>query len=170
MTIQAISGVSATKEAVVMTEYPSIAAGGVGQFLGSIYECVPIKLFGFGPSLSHVLALATAPLGLMLYGMQKVFGQRYVLTNRNVQIWSSRGNRLISQVGLVDFDSIELVQGKGQIFFQAADIRFAGTNGETLMKLAGVKDAGAFKSTIERTAEAREQVTAAQATIEARAI
>lgn len=152
-----------------MTEYPSIAAGGVGQFLGSLYESVPIKILGVGPSLSHILALATAPIGVMLYGLQKVLGHRYVLTNRSIQIWTSRGQRLISSIGLMEYDSVELVQGKGQVFFKAADIRFVGKSGETLLKLNGVKDAGAFKSTIERASEARKQVTESMARIEARA-
>lgn len=169
MTTQAIAGVSSTEEAVVMTEYPSIAAGGIGQFLGSLYESVPIKILGVGPNLSHILALATAPLGVMLYGFQKVFGHRYVLTNRSVQIWTSRGQRLISSIGLLDYDSVELVQTKGQVFFKAADIRFVGTKGETLLKLNGVKDAGAYKSTIERASEARKLVEESQARIAARA-
>lgn len=169
MTVQAIAGVSATKEAIVMTEYPSIAAGGIGQLLGSLYESVPIKIMGIGPSLSHVFALATAPLGVLLYAFQKVFGNRYVLTNRAIQIRASRGDRMVSSLPLGDFNSVELIQGGGQVFFNAADIRFVGTNGETLLKLDGVKDAGAFKNAIERTAESRTLVEESLARIEARA-
>lgn len=168
MAVQAIAGVSATKESIVWVEYPSIAAGGIGQVLGSLYECLPIKIFGIGPSLSHVFALATAPVGAMLYGFQKVFGNRYILTNRGVQIWSSRGNRMVSSIGFRDFERIELTQNPGQVFFKAHDIRFIGSAGETLMKLSGVKDAGAFKNAIERTVESRIQVEAAEATIAAR--
>ncbi|MEZ6123871.1 MAG: hypothetical protein R3C49_11920 [Planctomycetaceae bacterium] len=151
-----------------MTEYPSICAGGIGQFLGGLYESVPVRILGFGPSLSHLLALATSPIGVLLYAFQKIFGHRYVLTNRAVQVWSSRGNRLISSIGLNDFDHIEIQQNPGQVFFQAADLRFVGSGGETLMKLHGVKDAEAFCSTIRRTADARRQVAKALKTIEAR--
>lgn len=168
MAVQAIAGVSATKESIVWVEYPSIAAGGIGQVLGSLYECLPIKIMGFGPNLSHIFALATAPLGVMLYGFQKLFGNRYILTNRGVQIWSSRGSRKVSSVGFREFERIELTQNSGQVFFKAHDIRFIGTAGETLMKLSGVKDAGAFKNAIERTAESRIQTEDAMATIEAR--
>ena len=168
MAVQAIAGVSASKEAVVWTEYPSIAAGGIGQTLGRLYESLPIKILGFGPSLSHVFALATAPIGVLLYAAQKLFGERYILTNRNVHIRTSRGDRKISSIGLGDFDHIELVQNPGQVFFKAADIRFVGSAGETLMKLSGVKDAGAFKNAIERTSESRRMVEASMKQIEAR--
>ena len=168
MTVQAIAGVSPSTEAVVMIEYPSIAAGGIGQLLGTLYECLPIRIFGMGPSLSHLFALATAPLGVLLYAFQKVFGHRYVLTNRTVQIWSSRTPQLISSIPLGDFDHVELHQNAGQVFFKASDIRFIGTSGETLMKLAGVKDAGALKNAIERAAEASRYVKASMARIEAR--
>lgn len=168
MTVQAIAGVSPSTEAVVMIEYPSIAAGGVGQVLGSLYECLPIKIFGMGPSLSHLLALVTAPVGVLLYTFQKVFGHRYVLTNRSVQVWSSRSPQLISTIGLTEFDHIELHQGAGQVFFKASDIRFVGESGETLMKLSGVKDAAAFKNAIENATEARRYVKSSMDRIEAR--
>ena len=168
MTVQAIAGVSPSTEAVVMTEYPSIAAGGVGQVLGSLYECLPIKIFGMGPSLSHLFALATAPVGVLLYTFQKLFGHRYVLTNRAVQIWASRSPNLITSIGLGDFDHIELHQSSGQVFFKACDIRFVGANGETLMKLSGVKDGAAFKNAIERAAEAFRFTKASMDRIEAR--
>ena len=124
MAVQAIAGVSASNEAVVWTEYPSIAAIGIGQTLGSLYESLPIKILGFGPSLSHIFALLTAPIGVLLYAAQKLFGHRYILTNRNVHVRSSRGDRMISTIGLGDFDHIELVQNPGQVFYKAADIRF----------------------------------------------
>ncbi|MFY9254902.1 MAG: PH domain-containing protein [Fuerstiella sp.] len=168
MAVQAIAGVSASNEAVVWTEYPSIAAIGIGQTLGSLYESLPIKILGFGPSLSHIFALLTAPIGVLLYAAQKLFGHRYILTNRNVHVRSSRGDRMISTIGLGDFDHIELVQNPGQVFYKAADIRFVGASGETLMKLAGVKDAGAFKNAIERTSESRRMVQASLKQIEAR--
>lgn len=151
-----------------MTEYPSIAATGPGQFLGRLYECIPVKLFGTGPSLSHVFALLTAPLGVMLYGAQKVLGDRYVLTNRGVQIWKSRGKRLVSSIKFGEYDHVELEQLPGHVFFDAADIRFVAEDGSTKMRLKGVKDAGAFLSTIERTAESRKLVDASLAVIAAR--
>ena len=74
----------------------------------------------------------------------------------------------MGSVNLADIDSVELEQQPGQVFFNAADIRMKGANGETLFRLSGVKDAGAFKSTIERTAEARRMVKDSMQRIEAR--
>ena len=156
MTVQAIAGVSPSSEAVVMTEYPSIAAGGIAQVLGSLYESVPAP-FGL-PKLSYVLALATAPIGILLYAVQKLFGSRYVLTNRAVQIWTARSQRMVSSINLSDFDHVEVAQSPGQVWYNAADLRFIGANGETLFRLKGVKDAGAFKNAIERTADSRRLV------------
>lgn len=166
MAVQAIAGVSASSEAVVMTEYPSIASGGIGQLLGSIYESIPSP-FGL-PKLSYVFALLTAPFGILLYAMQKLFGNRYVLTNREVQVWKSRTNVKVASLDLSSVADVELEQHPGQIFFNASDIRFKGANGETLLRLSGVKDAGAFMSTIQRTAEARRMVQESMDRIEAR--
>ncbi|MEZ6131395.1 MAG: hypothetical protein R3C59_22195 [Planctomycetaceae bacterium] len=168
MALQAIAGVSPSSEAVVMTEYPSIAAGGLGQLLGSLYESLPFRLFGMGPSLSHLLALLTSPIGVLLYALQKLFGHRYVLTNRAVQVWSSLGNRLVSSIGLGDFDHLELHQSAGQVFYKAHDIRFVDASGKTLMTLAGVKDAGPFRNAIQRAADAKRLVGESMARIEAR--
>ena len=166
MAVQAIAGVSPTSEAVVMTEYPSVAAGGIAQLLGRIYESVP-SVLGL-PKLSYLFALATAPIGILLYALQKLFGQRYVLTNRAVQVWTSRGTRKVSSLGLLDFDHIEVDQNSGQVFYNAADLRFVGGNGETLLRLRGVKDAGAFRNAVQRTADSRRLVQESMDRIEAR--
>lgn len=167
MSAQAIAGVSPNSEAVVMIEYPSICAGGIGQLLGSIYEAIPLP-FGL-PKLSYIFALATAPLGVLLYALQKVFGNRYVLTNREVQVWTARTKVKVSSVPLEKVSEVELDQRPGQVFFKAADLSFKGANGETLLKLTGVKDAAAFRNAILRTVEARRSVAESLSRIEARA-
>ena len=156
MAVQAIAGVSPSSEAVVMTEYPSISSGGIGQLLGSLYESLP-SILGL-PRLSYIFALLTAPFGVLLYFWHKAFGYRYVLTNRSIQVWTARTGRKINGIELDGFDHIELDQHPGQVFFNASDLRFVAASGETLLKLSGVKDAGAFKNAIERTVEARRAV------------
>jgi hypothetical protein len=150
-----------------MTDYPSISAGALGQLLGSLYESIPVRICG--PKLSHLLfALPTAPIGALLYLLTKVFGQRFVLTNRSVQIWSARGNRKISSASLDDIAAVELDQSTGQKFYRAADIKLKGANGQTLLRLKGVGDAASFGNAIRNAIQARQQVKAAMATIEAR--
>ena len=51
--VQAISGVSAGVENVVMTVYPSIAATGIGRLLGCLYESIPSRICGI--KLSNLL-------------------------------------------------------------------------------------------------------------------
>ena len=168
MTTQAIAGVSPNAETIITVEYPSISAGVLGRLLGDLYECIPLRL-PFGPKLSPILfALPTSPIGVGLYFLQKVLGQRYVLTNRNIQIWTARGERMIASAPLSDVATVELEQEFGQIFFQASDIRLKKATGETLLRLRGVKDAGALKNSIEQAAEAQRQVANSMKVIAAR--
>ena len=166
MSVQAIAGVSPNSEAVVMTEYPSLAAGGIGKLLGSLYECLPGVLGS--PKISYLFALATAPIGPPLYFLQKIFGHRYVLTNRAVQIWTARTNRMVSSISLSDIDRADVEQGGGQVFYNAADIRLIGAGGETLLRLKGIKDAESFRNAIQRTVESRRLVKESADRISAR--
>ncbi|MEQ9408320.1 MAG: PH domain-containing protein [Fuerstiella sp.] len=149
-----------------MVEHSSVAAGGFGQLLGSLYESLPGP-FGL-PRLSYIFALITAPLGLLLYAVQRLMGERYVLTNRSVQIWTARTGRMVASVGLLDFDHIELEQSPGQVFYNAADLRFVAADGKTLLRLKGIKDAASFRNAIQRTVDSRRMVQAAMSTIDAR--
>jgi len=167
MSVQAIAGVSPGSEAVVMTEYPSISAGGIGQLLGSLYESIPVRILG--PKLSYLLfTLPTAPIGVLLYFVSKVIGNRYVLTNRSVQIWGARTDRMVGKVDLDAIDSVELEQHPGQVFFRAADVRLKDSAGKTLLQLKGVPDAGSFRNAIQRAAESRRLTKSAMETIAAR--
>jgi len=46
MAVQAIAGVSASEEARIMTEFPSVAANGLGRLIGEILTCIPVKIWG----------------------------------------------------------------------------------------------------------------------------
>lgn len=166
MAVQAIAGVSPSAEAVVMTEYPSLAASTVGQLLGSLYELIPSP-FGL-PKFSYLFALATAPIGVLLYFLQKVFGHRYVLTNRAVQVWTARTRRMVATVNLNDVDHAEVEQGRGQVFYNAADIRLVGVGGQTLLRLKGVKDAPSFQNAIQKMVDSRRLVKESADRISAR--
>lgn len=167
MTVQAIAGVSASAEAKIMTVYPSISATAIGRLLGQLYDCIPIRVCG--PTISAVLfALPTAPLAAMLYLVTKATGQRYVLTNRSVQVWASLGNRRISTVDFSQIEDVELEQQPGQKFYRASDIKLKGANGQTVLRLVAVGDAGSFRNAILRAIEARKMVQSAMTRIAAR--
>lgn len=167
MSVQAIAGVSPGSEAVVMTEYPSISASTAGQLLGRLYESIPIRIFGI--KLSYLLfALPTAPLGLLIYLVTKVTGNRYVLTNRSVQIWAARTDRMVAKVDLDDVVEVELDQRPGQDFFRAGDLRLKSAAGKNLLQLKGVPDAGSFRNAIRGMVNARRRTKTAMSAIAAR--
>jgi len=167
MSVQPIAGVSSRSESVVMTEHPSIGAWGLGQALGSLYECIPVRVCGL--TISHLLfTLPTAPFAVGLYFLQKVFGEYFVLTNRSVQIWAVRSGRRISSVDLSQVEDVAVTQAPGQKFFKAGDILLRSASGEIIQRLRGVPDAPSFCNAIRRTVEARHTVKSAMAIIEAR--
>lgn len=171
MSIQPIAGVSSTTEAVVSAQYPSICAGGVGRFLGRLFESIPIRIPFLNIKLSYILfCLPIAPLSPVLYAASKLFGNRYVLTNRSVQVWTILTNRMVESLPIDGFDHLDIEQLPGQEFYNAADICLRAADGKTLLRLPGVLDAGAFANTIRRMAESRMQVQTAEKAIASRAV
>lgn len=167
MSVQAIAGVSATSEARIMTEFPSVGASGIGRLIGSLMDCIPVRIGGV--KLSYVVfGLLLAPFGALLFLLNKVAGSRYVLTNRSVQIWSALGTGKIASVDLNEIASVELDPLPGQAFFRCADIRLKSAKGQTILRLAGVADSGPFRNAIQRAVESRRLVASSMATISAR--
>ena len=80
----AIIGVSASGETEIRSKYPSIASMAPGRFLGSLYDAIPLRIWGI--KLSYALCLVTAPLGVLLYTLNKLFGERYVLTKSLLRV------------------------------------------------------------------------------------
>lgn len=164
---QAILGVS-TGDNQVMTVYPSICAGGIGRLLGSLYDSIPLRIGG-GPKLSRLLfVLPSAPIALALYGLQKLFGNKYVLTNNAVEIWSLIGKKRSGTVQLSDVDAIQTNQRGGQAFFDAADLELLSASGDTLLTLPGLPRAEVFGKTVMKAHGAKASVANSLATIEAR--
>jgi len=150
-----------------MTEHPSIAAGMLGQALGTLYECIPLRICGL--TLSHLLfVLPTAPIAIALYFLQRLTGEYFVLTNRSVQIWAARLGRRVSTVDLSEVGEVEVTQAPGQRFYKAGDILIRSHSGEIIQQLRGVPDAPSFCNAIRRMAESRRMVQSAMASIEAR--
>ena len=165
--VQAISGVSAGVENVVMTVYPSIAATGIGRLLGCLYESIPSRICGI--KLSNLLfTLPTSPLALALYVETKVFGSRYVLTNRRVAVHAALTPRQLAEVALPAIDEIEVEQLDGQQFYHAADLVLYDAGGSVLGRLEAVPRAEIFRQTILEARDALTQTEAALATISAR--
>ncbi len=165
---QAISGVSAGIENTIMTKYPSIACRGIGRFLGGLYESIPAPTCN-GIKPSHVLfVLPTAVFGVLGYILLKITGERYELTNQSVRKWKSLGSQLISEVPLTDIDQIEVHQSPGQVFFKAADLHLLNAAGQTILRIEGMPRAEVFRQNILEARDARNEVAASLAAINAR--
>jgi hypothetical protein len=162
----AISGVSA-EQTLIMAVYPSIAATGLGKLLGQLYGSIPLRVGGI--KLSHLLfPLPTAIIAIQIYAHLKLFGEVYALTNRTLQLRYSLGNRLKREIPLSSIDQVVIRQEPGQEFYPAADIYLLDKAGSTLMTLPGVPRADVFRQTILEAKNARNQVAASLATINAR--
>lgn len=154
---QPISGVSAGYENVIETLYPSISAGGFGQFLGRAAVLWYV-----------ILAPLGWPLALTLYFFQKVFGDRYVVTNYSVQIWKAMGIRLLKQTPLSDIATITVAPEDGQAFYKAGNLTLRNAAGDMLLTLAGVPYPDRFRQVILEARDARMQTESSLAQIRAR--
>ncbi|MFN0195320.1 MAG: hypothetical protein ACKVT0_01135 [Planctomycetaceae bacterium] len=165
--VQAITGVSPGVENEIQTIYPSISSWGMGKVLGQLYDSIPIKIGGI--KISYLLfPLPTHPLPLFLYLLMKVIGQRYMLTNRAVQIWKSLGNQMESQVLLNDIAEIVTVEQPGQAFYHAADLQFYDSAGKKIFTLEGIARPEGFRQSILKARDARKQVAASLELIKGR--
>lgn len=163
----AIAGVSSTGEVEIRTKYPSIGHTPIGSLLGSIYESLPMKIWGV--KLSHLLfVLPSAPFAILGYIITKVFGERFVLTNRSIQRWASIGRRQIQSVDLTDIVEIAIETTPGMEFYKCGNLHLQDAKGKSLMVLKGVNRPEIFRETLLKSRESRTQVAASLATIQAR--
>lgn len=141
---QAIAGVTppGAQEATIMVVWPSVASLSLGRTLGGLLS----NRAGFGNILTvgNLLALATIPLGIVLYFITK--WQRYRLTNRRVVVERGPSLKVDRSVPLDNFDSIEVVVLPGQQWYQAGDLIFRNGKIETL-RLSGVPRPETFRHT-----------------------
>jgi hypothetical protein len=164
---QAISGVSAGVENVVMAVWPSICATGGGRALGRLLDSIPLKINGI--KLSYLLFGIPAMLAaLPMYFLRKLVGERYVLTNQAIERWKALGARRLGRVSLDDIETVAIVRQPGQAFYHAADLQLRDKSRKRLMVLAGVPRADVFRQTILKARDARRQVAASLAVIQAR--
>lgn len=135
--------------------------------LGSLYDSIPLRINGIKLS-NLIFPLPTAGIGLLAYLYLKVFGTRYRLTNRSVQIWSMIGERLFTSGALSDIADIQVRRLPGQAFFKAGDLLLLRADGSTLVRLDGVVRPDIFRETILEARDARKNVESSLARIQAR--
>lgn len=163
---QAISGVSPGFECIVEELYPSIAATSIGSVLNSLYESINIRVGGI--KVSHVFALLTAPLGALIYLAMKVAGSRYTVTNRSVKRMASLGFRQYEEVPLSNIATVSIDPDSRQTFYKTGDVRLSNAAGDTLLLMRGIPYPERFVQVIDETRNAKSQVAASLAKIQAR--
>jgi len=145
---QAIAGVvpSETREATIMTVWPTLAAWPIGRALGSLYS---IRA-GIGNVLTigNLIAALSIPLALVLFFLSLAPGicRRYTLTNRRVIV--RRGLTAVDErwVSLDNFDQIDVEVLPGQQWFRSGEMIFRKGPLETF-RLSGVSRPETFKQT-----------------------
>lgn len=164
----AISGVNTGKSpTLITTVYPSIAGNAYGQMLGQLMDCIPVRIGGI--KLSNLLfGLVCALLAVPEFFRLKALGVVYTLTNRSVQVRTSRGNRLVQEIPLSEIDQIVARQLSGQQFYPAAEIDLFNKAGDLLLTLSGIPRADVFRQTILEARTAQRQVESSLTTIRAR--
>lgn len=165
--VQAISGVSAGREATIETVYPSIAKSGLGRMIGRLCDSIDARVNGVKVS-ALLFGLPLAPLGLLVYAKFKAFDPKYVVTNRNVQIRAAIGDRMLGQVELGKIENIAITVLPGQEFFHAGDLDLISDREEILLSLPGVPRPERFRQVILDARDARIRSDQALGVIEAR--
>lgn len=144
---QAIAGVapSQLQEVTVTIEWPTIAATGLGRFLGRLYG---IKAGFWIFTVGRLFMALTWPIGLFLFfWMLAPWNvQRYRLTNRRVVVEAGAKFRPQQYCDLDRFDNIEIEVRPGQVWYPAGDMVFKLGQVETL-RLVGVGYPEAFRAT-----------------------
>ena len=145
---QPIAGVvpAETREATVMTVWPSVAKFGLGRALGGLFAIRWPDIYIF--RLGNLLALLSIPIALVLFFMRIApgIGTRYRLTNRRVIVERGLTSVEDKAVDLDRFDTVEIVVQPGQAWYHAGDLVFKQGNVETF-RLEGVSRPSAFRET-----------------------
>jgi hypothetical protein len=142
---QPIAGVvpSELAEVTCKVVWPTIAATRAGRLVGRL-AAVRVG-WGFF-TLGKLLALATIPLSLTIFGWQLMpfVCRRYTLTNRRIIIRKGLLGVDGRWISLDDFDSIRIEVLPGQEWFHAGDLVFLHGDHEVL-RLAGVSRPEGFR-------------------------
>jgi hypothetical protein len=159
---QAIAGVSPEKagEVTIMIVYPTLAATGLGRFLGRRYA----SNIGFGGifTLGTIWIALTIPiaLGLFFAMLGPGLARRYRLTNRRLVVDEGMAQKPSKWVTLDDFDAIDIEVLPGQAWYPAGDMIFRKGKMETF-RLSGVSRPESFKHVCLKAQQAHTMVASA---------
>jgi hypothetical protein len=162
---QAIAGVapSQLQEVTMTIEWPTIAATGLGRFLGRLYG---IKAGFWIFTVGRLFLGLTLPIGLFLFfWMLAPWNvRRYRLTNRRIVVEAGAKFKPQQYVDLNRFDSIVIDVRPGQAWYPAGDMIFKLGPVETL-RLEGVGYPDVFRATCMKAHQAYVGVRKAVGTV-----
>jgi hypothetical protein len=143
---QAITGVtpSQTAEATIMTVWPSIAALGIGRWIGRM--CMIGGKSPFAPGKLFAALLIPVAMNVFIHMLTPWGARRYRLTNRRVIV--EKGLKPVEDrsVEFDRFDTIVVDVLPGQEWFPAGDLIFKKGQVETF-RLSGVSRPETFRQT-----------------------
>lgn len=165
---------SHSREAPIMSVWPSIATFGVGRMLGRAYNLGPrLSIFGIPARPGWLVVLATLPVAVLLYavkiaprllviaGPSNPYCRRYRLTTERVVVdhpFDARSRLRAKQaihhsLNHTDYDTIECQAHSGYEWYRAADLVFRRDDVEVL-RLVAVPHAESFRQTCLKTRQA----------------
>lgn len=168
---QPIAGVSANREAEIETIYSSVAAGSLGQIIGMVMgiaaavPTVPLRLIAY-----VLLGIPMSVLGVLAYGLAKLFGKCFVLTNRSIRASSIVGGKSGRPVPLGDIAHIAIATKSGYAFHRVGDVVLENAQGQTLLVLPAITFPERVKNLILDTQTARQLSDESLAHIQARKV
>jgi len=167
--VQAIAGVSPSRESEIESFFPGIGSGAIGQLIGGILGGVQNSIPVLAIRLPVLIALgaACAPLAAIAYFL-RLLGSRYTLTNRSVQQRKIIGGSLVSQVALSDIDSIEIQTRSGYDFHRVGDVVLMNAQGAAQMTIEAIAFPERLRQIIIDARDARVLSDASLAHIDAR--
>jgi len=168
-TVQPIAGVHADGESDLETIYPSVAALPLGRWIGRVMEHpahiqnTPLRL-----TCLTLLGLPMTPLSLLAYGLGKLTGRCYVITNRRIYSRPMIGNRRLQEVPVFEIDHMEMTTLPGEPFFHAGELLIRNADGNLLMQMSGIPTPDRVRHLIQTLRDSRRQSQAVLDQIEAR--
>jgi hypothetical protein len=140
---EAVAGVWPVEfgEAHILQTFPSIAASGLGKFLGGIY--------GLAFPIGFLIHIVTLPVPILLAVTMFLTSRmrRYEVTSLRVRIRRGVSKGDGPEVKLDELEDVRLVVRPGQAFYRAADLELI-VRGQVALTLDGVPSPEAFQQNI----------------------
>ena len=164
-----IAGVVPQGETQVEYVFPGVACNGLGRLIGSAMGAAAST----GPAPFNILPLLVVggilwPLALLLYFWVKVFGNKFVVTNRSVQEVPVLGSALVKRVNYSDVANVRVATQDGYEFHRVGDVQLLAANGDVLLSMPAIQYPDRLARLVLELRDAQSQAAAALKQIQSR--